>query len=152
MNDEKQHEAGALKWHRMAVIIGYNELAKNVTRLGEKIYCRMARDHAEQEYEKEYGEPGLSREGEVIVCTFDCVPAISLTDKDIELMRGAVAAYDEAKANERAVVRQEEYEKERAKAKMVECGIYGCKTLRNEMDIMCDGCRQEMREDPDAFK
>lgn len=40
----------------------------------------------------------------------------------------------------------------RAAAPMVPCGTYGCTSPRNEMDAMCGDCRQEYRDDPDAFK
>ena len=45
-----------------------------------------------------------------------------------------------------------EMAEKRRKAPMVECGTYGCKKLKNAMDVFCDSCAAEYREDPDAFK
>lgn len=35
---------------------------------------------------------------------------------------------------------------------LVQCGMYGCKNLKDSRSIFCDACAAEYREDPDAFK
>ncbi len=47
---------------------------------------------------------------------------------------------------------REELAEKRKNAPMVECGTYGCKTLKNAMDVMCENCRADYRDDPDAYK
>jgi len=34
----------------------------------------------------------------------------------------------------------------------VKCNLYGCKNIKYETDVMCEMCRQEYKDDPDAFK
>lgn len=33
-----------------------------------------------------------------------------------------------------------------------ECGVHGCRKLKPRGNIMCEGCKNEYHEDPDAFK
>lgn len=56
-------------------------------------------------------------------------------------------------ANEAAAKKwHAEMAEKRKNAPMVECGTYGCKTLRNAMDVMCVNCRADYEDDPDAYK
>jgi len=45
-----------------------------------------------------------------------------------------------------------EIAEKRRVAPMIPCGTYGCKRLKNSMDVFCDHCEAEYQEDPDAFK
>ena len=56
------------------------------------------------------------------------------------------------KATESNAKWRAELAEKRKNAKMVPCGTYGCTQPKNEMDVFCDSCAAEYREDPDAFK
>lgn len=45
-----------------------------------------------------------------------------------------------------------EQRERRKNAPSVPCGIYGCTEPKNAMDAMCNSCREDYREDPDAYK
>jgi hypothetical protein len=88
------------KWDLLALIWGYNELAKMVETLGEKVYCRMARDFAEQEYIKLGGRLNKEKQDEVIlIINGDTFPFIKFREKDIELMRKTVEEFDRKNKN-----------------------------------------------------
>lgn len=48
--EEREHTRQL--WNFTALIFGYNELAKLATTLGERVWCRLMRDHAETEYKR----------------------------------------------------------------------------------------------------
>lgn len=76
----------------LALVFGYNELAKTAPSLGEKVYCRLARDAAEAEYRRRGGE--LIRTDEEVVVTIRESPRVTFSVKDIDLMRKAVEEHD----------------------------------------------------------
>ncbi|MFI5298242.1 MAG: hypothetical protein ACHREM_09105 [Polyangiales bacterium] len=89
--------ASMLRWDALASVLGYNELAKQVETLGEKAFCRTARDHAEAEYIRLGGEVVMSPVGQLVVQLRERPPHIIFREPDIELMRAAVRAHDEKK-------------------------------------------------------
>lgn len=93
-NQLRSHEA----WVAVALVFGFNELAKQVRTLEEKAYCRLARSKAE-ESAKAYGVEKLLGETKVVLD----MPAgsglsVRFIESDIELMREAVAKFDREKA------------------------------------------------------
>jgi hypothetical protein len=103
MSDDQEPAAGeqdlvmtARKWDALASIIGFNELATNGRTLGEKVYFRMSRDAAEKRYAALGGELNKSSVGPVVL-TIGPGPFIEFAERDIELMRAAVAAFDKKK-------------------------------------------------------
>ena len=87
------------RWDSIALWIGYNELAKQAVTLGERVFCRMARDTWEDEYVKLGGVIDRKTQiaGDVVVTLRERPPHIILREGDIELMRAAVAAFDAKK-------------------------------------------------------
>ena len=78
----------------LAKIVGYNELARQAPTLNEKVYCRIARQHAYERYVELGGKIKLTEEDEVLVTLGSERPFILLREKDIGQMRAAVAAWD----------------------------------------------------------
>ncbi len=92
---EKKQRLIAKQWHYLALVVGYNELAKHKENtLGELTYLRMGRDHAEAEYTRLGGAGSIDRSAKPIAILTDRPLHIVFTEKDIELMRAAVAEYD----------------------------------------------------------
>lgn len=87
-------EKNAEMWHQLAVAYGYNELVKQARNLGEKVYFRLGRDHAEQEAAKLGAKINRGGEGNVVLELTTKPPFITFRERDIELMRAAVAAFD----------------------------------------------------------
>ncbi len=95
----EQQVRNAERWHTIALMFGYNELAKLATTLGEKVYCRLMRDRAEAEYKQLGGTDEIDRSGDKIVLVLSHVmPHVVFTEKDIEMMRAAVRAHDDERA------------------------------------------------------
>lgn len=94
---EDEHMMTARKWDALASIIGFNELATNGKTLGEKVYFRISRDAAEKRYASLGGELNKSSVGPTIL-TIGPGPFIEFAERDIELMRDAVAKFDKKKA------------------------------------------------------
>jgi hypothetical protein len=84
----------ARKWDALARCHGYNELAKKATTLGEKTFCRLARDHAEQEYAKLGGRIEINEDQTPVVILDEHIPHVRFYPRDIEMMREALRAYD----------------------------------------------------------
>lgn len=81
---------------RLAMIIGYNELAKQVATLGEKIFCRLIVGRLHKEYVDNGGELDMTEREKVIVRLSERAPNILLYPRDIELMRKAIGEHDVA--------------------------------------------------------
>lgn len=88
----KKKKSDYEKWALLALVFGYNELAKTAQSLGEKVFLRLARDAAEEDYRALGGE--LDRTNEEVVVTINEFPKIAFTAKDIDLMRKAVEEHD----------------------------------------------------------
>ncbi len=82
------------RWHSLALIHGFNELAKSSETLGEKVFCRMARDEAEKTYIKLGGEIKKTEDEVVLILEPKRMPHLKFTVKDIELMRVVVHEHD----------------------------------------------------------
>jgi hypothetical protein len=80
-------------WNMAALALGYNELAKQQTTLGQKTFCRLLRDKADKKCQ-ELGASLVITADETILTLHDCVPEIKFRATDIELMRACVAAHD----------------------------------------------------------
>ena len=81
-------------WCLAAQVIGFNELAKQQETLGQKVFCRLARNSAEAELRK-LGVQWEITQDKVVLTLKDHVPHIEFTDNDIELMRAEVARRDQ---------------------------------------------------------
>jgi hypothetical protein len=77
---------------------------------------------------------------------------IKTNSLDIEQMRFAVLDYDREQNEKRDTARRAGYAEKRKNAPLVPCGMYGCTILRNELDVMCPSCVNDMYDDPDAYK
>ena len=89
-----------IKGHKLfqtiALLFGYNELAKQTDVLGEKVYFRLIR----QQYEEMLKEDGQEVEiihDQTILTLNQKPPYVRFSEKDIELMREAVREYDAKK-------------------------------------------------------
>jgi len=58
----KEMTENASRWYYLALAHGYNELARKAETLGEKVYCRLGRDQAEEAYKQLGGQ--IERTGE----------------------------------------------------------------------------------------
>jgi len=85
----------ATTWHNVALVHGYNELAKTSKTLGEKVYFRLARDQAEEWAAQAGVKINRGDQGNVVLELTAKPPFIVFHERDIELMREAVAAFDE---------------------------------------------------------
>jgi hypothetical protein len=79
---------------RLALILGYNELAKNVERLGEKVYCRLLVGRLHEEYIANGGVLEIKEGEQVLVTLRENPPYINLYPRDIDLMRKAIAEHE----------------------------------------------------------
>jgi hypothetical protein len=84
-------EEDLLKWDLLAMIFGYNELAKVARTLGEKVFLRMARDAAQRQYESLGGQ--IDRRDDETICTISEFPKVEFSAKDIDLMKKAIDDY-----------------------------------------------------------
>jgi hypothetical protein len=84
----------AAAWHHVAMVYGYNELTKTSKTLAEKVYFRMGRDQAEQWAAEAGVKIGRGDQGAVVLELTAAPPFITFHERDIELMREAVAAFD----------------------------------------------------------
>lgn len=85
----------------VATFLGFNELAKLATSLGERVYYRMCRETAKEHAELMGAELGYddNAPGERIVMVLPGYnPTVSFREKDIEEMRAAVSAWDAGRA------------------------------------------------------
>lgn len=95
LKDVPDEEKGHARWSAAALCYGYNELAKQAKTLGDKVYFRIARDAAEQQFialggNKFVKEPDAIAE----LVVPDCMPRVRFSAADIELMRSEVAEHD----------------------------------------------------------
>lgn len=79
------------RWQLLALVYGYNELAKKAETFGEKVYFRVARDVHEAELKKFGCE--IQRTGDtgpVVLVLDHRMPHVQLEERDLGLMRSAV--------------------------------------------------------------
>lgn len=101
MTDEEltPEEKNARVWTELALCIGFNELAKLGKTLGDKVFARLARDTAVENLIALGGNGGKSpfADDGTPICTIEMgapMPWVKFHERDIELMRRAVAEYD----------------------------------------------------------
>lgn len=86
------------RWMHLALALGYNEIAKLGTTLGEKIFARMMRDTAVENLIEVGGNGGKSpfaNEPDVVEIEMpERIPSLKLRPQDVELMRAYVAEHD----------------------------------------------------------
>lgn len=76
----------------IAMVIGYNELARTAQTLGERIFFRLARDAAEGVAREMGAQIERTEDPERVVVTLSERPRIELRERDLDLMRAALAA------------------------------------------------------------
>ncbi len=102
-----EREADAARWASLALLVGYNELARNAKTLGERVYFRLCRGEAEEDYVARGGRIEILRQAddevvleiptgeEVIEATVtEAMPRVAFQARDVELMRACVAEHD----------------------------------------------------------
>lgn len=92
----KKTKDNAKKIHLLAVVVGYNELAKQADVLGDKVWYRLAREDALKRLREAGGELEVTSSDKVVLTLREYPVRLAFTTADIELMRKAVAEYDEA--------------------------------------------------------
>ncbi|MDA4132059.1 MAG: hypothetical protein OK454_02900 [Thaumarchaeota archaeon] len=91
--EEKQQRNQARILHQTALVFGYNEMVKQVTLLGEKLYFRLALETAKEKLEALGGHIEVNED--TVVATMPGGPLfIKFYASDIEMMRAAVAKWD----------------------------------------------------------
>ena len=86
---DSEDERRAFKWSWIAMVHGYNELAKAAKTLGERVFLRLARDHALEECRRlgvsfDLQKPG---DGEEVLVVREAMPRIAFEERDVEMMR-----------------------------------------------------------------
>lgn len=92
----EQQLQGSLQWHYLALVYGYNELARKAETLGSKVYCRIARDDAEKTLIENGYAMKLNRKEPVLTLRHS-LPYINFTEDDIALMRKFLEEQDKEK-------------------------------------------------------
>lgn len=90
-------------WTALALCMGYNELAKLGTQLGDKVYFRLLRDQSLKNFVDAGGHDTVfAKEDEpIMTITVDrAMPNILFRERDIELMRKCVAKHDASAQSE----------------------------------------------------
>ncbi len=91
-------DASVLYWFALATALGYNELAKLATSLGDKAYFRLLRDETNRRFVEEAGgnKDVFAIEDEVITIQvpYSSMPNIVFRARDVELMRDYVYEHD----------------------------------------------------------
>jgi len=100
MSPRSEKERITLLWNALARMHGYNEMAKKASSLGERIFCRLARDAACETATALGASITCMRPGPILI-TLEAAarPRIDLYESDIELMREAVHKFDAARAD-----------------------------------------------------
>lgn len=92
MTDEER--ARLQRWDSLALVWGYNEMAKEAGSLGEKVFCRMARDAAAEQLRALGVEVKLTPGSPTVMTLGERPPFITFQAADIEAMRAVVAEFD----------------------------------------------------------
>jgi hypothetical protein len=95
----KKTKDNASKISLLALVIGYNELAKQADVLGDKVWYRLAREDALKRLREAGGDLEVTPGDKVILTLQEYPVRVAFTTADIELMRKAVADYDEEHLN-----------------------------------------------------
>lgn len=85
-------------WTYAALTIGFNELAKLHTVLGEKVYFRLLREAAQEKFVESGGNRFITVEDGILTIEVPGGPPhVVFREQDIELMREVVAKHDAEK-------------------------------------------------------
>lgn len=84
------------RWELLALLHGYNELARLSKVLGEKVFFRLHCQTIEKLLAKDYGVviPHTETPGSTILVLGHRAPFVIFHERDIELMRAAVKKHD----------------------------------------------------------
>jgi hypothetical protein len=92
---EEELLAEGEQWNLLAMVLGYNQLTKIAPSLGQKLFCRLARDKILAVYEEVVGtKVKVTDEDSVVLTITSTIPHLRLLARDIELMQGFLAEYD----------------------------------------------------------
>jgi hypothetical protein len=96
--DEKASEEDFKKWTALALVYGWNELAKTAEDLRSRLFFRVARGVAEKEYISLGGQVVIQEKEEPLLKLMveDHAPSIKLYPRDMDLIRKLVADTDAA--------------------------------------------------------
>ena len=100
MSDDKQNAHHLLA--QAAMVIGFNELAKQASTLGERLYFRLATAEAHEQFVALGGTPFLKSPHDVVAAIEVKPVRIIFRESDIEQMRQAVAEFDARNAEARS--------------------------------------------------
>ena len=91
----------ALEKHRMhaavALVLGFNDMAGRAETLGEKVYYRLARDHANDDAKALGVEVSMGHEQPTLLTLPGGPPWVRFRETDIEMMRVCVVEHDAKK-------------------------------------------------------
>jgi len=96
---EEERDKLGKYWTTLAIILGYNELAKTVDHAGQKSFFRFMRDNLSLDFEKIGGTKDFIKydDEKIVQITATQPPHIIFYERDIEMMRDAVYEYDKKK-------------------------------------------------------
>jgi hypothetical protein len=84
----------AKRIHFLALVLGYNDLAKQATVLGDRVWYRLARENAVKQLCEAGGDIDIKYDN-VILTLYEYPVRLAFTAADIELMRKCIADFDE---------------------------------------------------------
>lgn len=87
------------KWHALALMLGYNELANDSKTLGERVYARLLRDHFKEVCVK-MGVELKEDDDKIVLVLGEAAPFIIFRERDIERTREAVAEHGARKSKQ----------------------------------------------------
>ena len=92
-------DAATEAWTLSALMLGFNELARQADTLGQRALARMFRDDAQRRLvEGGHARVNMTRPREILVLREQ--PHLAFDERDVELMRACVAQWDMKKAAE----------------------------------------------------
>ena len=94
---DAQNEMKSQIWMLTALVYGYNQLAAMQTVLGDKVFCRLAREKCVSALESLGCTIDRSKDC-LPVLTIPRFPRVNFNPEDIELMRAVVAEHDAKEA------------------------------------------------------
>ena len=127
-------------WGWTAQVVGYNEIAKKCPTLAQKIFCRVARDIANERATALGGGVEFEHDPTILVLK-GVIPHVNFKEADIELMRDAVRRHDNEKGTSKMSRRGDEYEVARHDGRG-----------RLIVDVFCPGGADGKPRAADAFR
>jgi hypothetical protein len=114
----------AIQWDSLARAIGYNELAKGATSLGEKAYFRLGRDVAVKMANDQGAKIEKTNDDPPILTLGERSPFIVFDGRDIELMRAVIKEIDDVLCV--CGTRRGYHAGGKGECLIRECNTYGC--------------------------